>query len=95
VVARNLGHADTRMVEKHYGHMAPSYIVEAIHAGAPRLRLIRYDGCAAAKANAHTVRAVSPLREPKDDPSYASDFSVGTRRITDHPISPSRRSARW
>jgi integrase len=30
VVARNLGHADTRMVEKHYGHMAPSYIVEAI-----------------------------------------------------------------
>ena len=39
VVARNLGHADTRMVEKHYGHMAPSYIVEAIHAGAPRLRL--------------------------------------------------------
>ena len=36
VVARNLGHADTRMVEKHYGHMAPSYIVEAIHAGAPR-----------------------------------------------------------
>jgi hypothetical protein len=22
--------------EKHYGHMAPSYIVEAIHAGAPR-----------------------------------------------------------
>src|SRR5215469_14556501 len=26
VVARNLGHSDTRMVEKHYGHLAPSYI---------------------------------------------------------------------
>src|SRR5262249_20576238 len=25
VVAKNLGHADTRMVEKHYGHLAPSY----------------------------------------------------------------------
>jgi integrase len=36
VVARNLGHADTRMVEKHYGHMAPSFIADAIRAGAPR-----------------------------------------------------------
>ena len=36
VVARNLGHADTRMVERHYGHLAPSFIIEAIHAGAPR-----------------------------------------------------------
>jgi Protein of unknown function (DUF2934) len=26
VVAQNLGHADTRMVERHYGHLAPSYI---------------------------------------------------------------------
>jgi len=36
VVAKNLGHADTRMVEKHYGHLAPSYIVDVIRAGAPR-----------------------------------------------------------
>jgi integrase len=36
VVAKNLGHADTRMVEKHYGHLAPSYIREAIRAGAPK-----------------------------------------------------------
>jgi integrase len=36
VVAKNLGHADTRMVEKHYGHLAPSYIAQAIRAGAPR-----------------------------------------------------------
>lgn len=36
VVARNLGHVDTTMVEKHYGHMAPSFIAEAIRAGAPR-----------------------------------------------------------
>jgi integrase len=35
-VATNLGHKDTRMVEKHYGHLAPSYITEVIHAGAPR-----------------------------------------------------------
>jgi integrase len=36
VVARNMGHADTRMVERHYGHLAPSYIADAIRAGAPR-----------------------------------------------------------
>jgi hypothetical protein len=36
VVAKNLGHSDTRMVEKHYGHLAPSYIAEAIRAGALR-----------------------------------------------------------
>lgn len=36
VVARNLGHTDTRMVEKHYGHLAPSYEADAIRAGAPR-----------------------------------------------------------
>jgi hypothetical protein len=36
VVTRNLGHVDTRMVEKHYGHLEHSFIVDAIHAGAPR-----------------------------------------------------------
>jgi integrase len=36
VIARNLGHADTRMVERHYGHLAPSYIADAIRAAAPR-----------------------------------------------------------
>jgi integrase len=41
VVARNLGHADTRMVEKHYGHLAPSYIADAIRNGAPKFGLAR------------------------------------------------------
>jgi integrase len=36
VVARNLGHVDTRMVEKHYGHLADNYIVEAVRKHAPR-----------------------------------------------------------
>jgi integrase len=35
VVARNLGHADTRMVERHYGHLAPSFIADAIRSAAP------------------------------------------------------------
>jgi integrase len=36
VVAKNLGHSDTRMVEKHYGHLSPSFVADAIRAGAPR-----------------------------------------------------------
>ena len=36
VVAENLGHADTRMVEKHYGHLADSYKAQAIRTGGPR-----------------------------------------------------------
>ena len=39
VVAKNLGHADSRMVERHYGHLAPSFIADAIRAGAPRYRV--------------------------------------------------------
>jgi integrase len=35
VVARNLGHTDTKMVEKHYGHLAPSYIAETVRKHAP------------------------------------------------------------
>ena len=36
VVAKNLGHSDTRMVERHYGHLTDSYVADAIRAGAPR-----------------------------------------------------------
>ena len=36
VVAKNLGHGDTRMVEQHYGHLAPCYVADAIRAAAPR-----------------------------------------------------------
>jgi integrase len=44
VVAKNLGHADTRMVEKHYGHLSESYITEAIRAAAPRFGTIKENG---------------------------------------------------
>jgi len=40
VVAKNLGHADTRMVERHYGHLAPSYVADAIRKHAPRFGMM-------------------------------------------------------
>jgi integrase len=48
VVARNLGHASTKMVEAHYGHLAPSYVRDTVRRSAPRF------GFAASK--------VTPLR---------------------------------
>src|SRR5262249_55473701 len=39
VVAKNLGHADTRMTERTYAHLAPSFVADAIRAGAPRFGL--------------------------------------------------------
>jgi integrase len=30
VIAVQLGHADTRMVEKHYGHLSPSYVADTV-----------------------------------------------------------------
>jgi integrase len=35
MAAENLGHTDTRMVEKHYKHLAPSFITKAIRESAP------------------------------------------------------------
>ena len=35
-LARNLGHSDTRMVEKHYGHLTESYVAKRIRETAPR-----------------------------------------------------------
>jgi integrase len=40
VVAKNLGHVDTRMVERHYGHLAPSFVADAIRAAAPRFGVV-------------------------------------------------------
>jgi integrase len=37
VIAAQLGHADTRMTEKHYAHLAPSYVAETIRANFPEL----------------------------------------------------------
>jgi integrase len=39
VIAAQLGHRDTRMTEKHYAHLAPSYVAETIRANFPKLGL--------------------------------------------------------
>jgi integrase len=41
VVAKQLGHADTKMVEKHYGHLAKSYVRDQIMATAPSFGMVQ------------------------------------------------------
>jgi integrase len=36
VVAKNLGHADSRMVERFYGHLSETYVASEIRKRAPR-----------------------------------------------------------
>jgi integrase len=37
VIARQLGHTDTRMTERHYAHLAPNYVADTIRANFPNL----------------------------------------------------------
>jgi hypothetical protein len=37
VIANVLGHADTRITEKHYAHLAPNYVFATLRAHFPRL----------------------------------------------------------
>jgi integrase len=36
-IAAQLGHADTRMTERHYAHLTPDYVAQTIRANFPEL----------------------------------------------------------
>jgi integrase len=40
VIAQQLGHADTRMTEKHYAHLSPSYVADTIRAALGDMGLV-------------------------------------------------------
>jgi integrase len=40
VIAAQLGHADTRMSERHYAHLSPSYVADTIRANLPALGVV-------------------------------------------------------
>jgi integrase len=55
VIAEQLGHADTRMTEKHYAHLARSYVADTIRAHFPTLGI-------AEKTTVTPIRGKSRLR---------------------------------
>jgi integrase len=56
VLARNLGHVDDRMVQKHYGHLTDSYLRDAIRAGAPSFGFDRQEKVALLEKRVETKR---------------------------------------
>ncbi len=40
VIAEQLGHSDTRMTERHYAHLSPSYVAQTIRANFPDLGIV-------------------------------------------------------
>lgn len=52
VIAAQLGHSDTRMVEKHYGHLCPNYIADTVRAAFGSLGVVE-------KTNVQPMRKVS------------------------------------
>ncbi|MEQ9567457.1 MAG: tyrosine-type recombinase/integrase, partial [Pseudomonadales bacterium] len=40
VISAQLGHSDTRMTERHYAHLSPSYVAETIRASFPKLGIV-------------------------------------------------------
>jgi len=40
VIAAQLGHSDTRMTEKHYAHLAPSYVADMVRAALPTMEIV-------------------------------------------------------
>jgi integrase len=50
VISQQLGHAGVRMTQKHYAHLAPSYVSDTIRAAFPTLGI----------ASESKVRALSP-----------------------------------
>jgi integrase len=40
VIAKQLGHSDTRMTEKHYAHLAPNYVADTIRLNFPKFGIV-------------------------------------------------------
>jgi hypothetical protein len=75
VIAEQLGHADTRMTEKHYAHLAPSYVADTIRAHFPTLGIAEES-------------TVTPIPRQKATSSNCPAGLTATRlkRATRHPL---------
>jgi integrase len=66
VIAEQLGHADTRMTEKHYVHLAPSYVANTVRAYFPALGLVQ-------------DTAIAPLRRKAEGAGKSPTNNMSTR----------------
>jgi integrase len=65
VIAEALGHADTRITQRHYGHLAPSYVAQVIRESLPSIpvtstNVVALDPSPPGRARAATRKAKRP-----------------------------------
>jgi integrase len=60
VVARQLGHADTRMVEKHYAHLAPNFVADTVRATFKPIGILPDNETSEARSQTDTDTATFP-----------------------------------
>lgn len=71
IVATSLGHADTRMVEEHYGHLGTNQVADAIREHLP-------DFGVEVSANVHPLLPKAPA--PAEQPAVAAPAGLGTQQ---------------
>jgi integrase len=54
VIAEQLGHADTRITQRHYAHLSPSYVAETIRTKMPTLGIVERDNVVALTSKQHS-----------------------------------------
>lgn len=57
VIAKQLGHADSKITAKHYAHLAPSYVSETIRAKAPQFGIAETDNVETLKLTRRSAAA--------------------------------------
>jgi hypothetical protein len=67
VIAEQLGHADTRMTQKHYAHLAPSYVADTIRAHFPTLGIAEDDNVLTLRSTLKTRATAPPLTKLCND----------------------------
>jgi len=89
VVAANLGHTDTRMIDKHYAHPEKSYIEDSIRANAPTSGAMSRSNVIPIEGRKQPVRNREKLSHP-DCTSVRCSDGTRSRPLFPNPVSRAR-----
>ena len=70
VVAQNLGHTDTRMVQTHYGHLADQFVLDSIRKNAPSFGIVPAGNVIPL---GHQLRDSIKFAEPNQEPRTGTE----------------------
>ena len=69
VIAAQLGHADTRITERHYAHLAPNYVAETVRAALPSFGIVDRTNVTPLRRMEQEVGDVPPIGQRGQDPA--------------------------